>query len=213
VAGKRSSLAHLNFHLNRIEGVQDGAFWLPDENPGDVARPVAFVVAPGLAPASVPALVIGALRRQLEPAFVPRRVVVVPTLPREATGKLTAAALRAYALATLGAAAAARAVDGDGVGEVHIAADHPALAGHFPGRPMLPGAVLLSLVMQALEREPALRARLGAAPCIGSAKFLRPVGPGTRLRIVLQPQDSGVAFEVQAGGQAVARGRLGTTPG
>jgi acyl-coenzyme A synthetase/AMP-(fatty) acid ligase len=47
VAGKRSSLAHLNFHLNRIEGVDDGAFWLPDEVADGVVRPVAFVVAPG----------------------------------------------------------------------------------------------------------------------------------------------------------------------
>ena len=31
VAGKRSSLAHLNYHLNSIDGVRDGAFWLPDE--------------------------------------------------------------------------------------------------------------------------------------------------------------------------------------
>jgi acyl-coenzyme A synthetase/AMP-(fatty) acid ligase len=48
VAGKRSSLAHLNFHLNRIEGVIDGAFWLPDDTPDGVVRPVAFVVAPKL---------------------------------------------------------------------------------------------------------------------------------------------------------------------
>jgi acyl-coenzyme A synthetase/AMP-(fatty) acid ligase len=48
VAGKRSSLAHLNFHLNRIDGVVDGAFWLPDDVADGVVRPVAFVVAPGL---------------------------------------------------------------------------------------------------------------------------------------------------------------------
>ena len=37
VAGKRSSLAHLNFHLNRIEGVADGVFWLPDDVPDNQA--------------------------------------------------------------------------------------------------------------------------------------------------------------------------------
>ena len=40
-----------------------------------------------------------ALRAGLEPAFVPRRVVHVEARPREATGKLTVAALRAWALA------------------------------------------------------------------------------------------------------------------
>ncbi len=202
VAGKRSSLAHLNYHLNRIEGVQDGAFWLPDESPGEVVRPVAFVVASALTPAAV----IQALRRQLEPAFVPRRVLLVPALPREATGKLTAAALREFALATLATLAAPAApVEREFV----IAADHPAFAGHFPGRPLLPGALLLALVMQALQAAPALRARLGAVPGIASAKFLGPVGPGARLRIALSPKGSGLAFEVRAEGRPVARGLLG----
>ncbi|MFO1224766.1 MAG: AMP-binding protein [Burkholderiaceae bacterium] len=97
VAGKRSSLAHLNFHLNRIAGIVDGAFWLPDDVAEAVVRPIAFVVAPTLEPAQITA----ALRRELEPAFVPRRVVHVDALPREATGKLTAQGLREFALATL----------------------------------------------------------------------------------------------------------------
>jgi glycosyltransferase involved in cell wall biosynthesis len=45
--------------------------------------------------------IISALRLQLEPAFVPRRVLHVETLPRDATGKLSAAALRRFALQTL----------------------------------------------------------------------------------------------------------------
>ena len=93
VAGKRSSLAHLNYHLNSIEGVQDGSFWLPDDIADGVVRPVAFVVAPGVAAAHI----VEKLRERLEAVFVPRRVVHVQALPREATGKLTAAALRAFA--------------------------------------------------------------------------------------------------------------------
>jgi 3-hydroxymyristoyl/3-hydroxydecanoyl-(acyl carrier protein) dehydratase len=205
VAGKRSSLAHLNFHLNRIEGVEDGAFWLPDDEAEGVVRPVAFVVAPTLTPRQV----IGALRAQLEPAFVPRRVVQVAALPREATGKLTAAALRRFALQALAAAAAADPGSGpSGCTEFEIPADHPAFAGHFPGRPVLPGAVLLSLVLEALERQPALRSRLGPHPSIDSAKFLAPVGPGARLVAQLRGHGSGVAFEVHQHGIAVARGQL-----
>jgi acyl-coenzyme A synthetase/AMP-(fatty) acid ligase len=97
VAGKRSSLAHLNFHLNRIDGVDDGVFWLPDDVAEGVVRPVAFVVAPSITARQI----IAALRRELEPAFVPRRVLHVASLPREATGKLTAQRLREFALATL----------------------------------------------------------------------------------------------------------------
>lgn len=97
VAGRRSSLGHLNYHLNSLEGVQDGAFWLPDDVPDGVVRPVAFVVAPGIGAAAI----IAGLRARLEAVFVPRRVVHVDALPREATGKLTTQGLRAFALAQL----------------------------------------------------------------------------------------------------------------
>ncbi len=93
VAGKRSSLGHLNFHLNSIDGVTDGAFWLPDDVPDDVVRPVAFVVAPKLSAAQIRA----ALRSRIDAVFVPRRIVHVPELPRDATGKLSVQALRELA--------------------------------------------------------------------------------------------------------------------
>jgi acyl-coenzyme A synthetase/AMP-(fatty) acid ligase len=98
VAGRRSSLGHLNYHLNSLTGVQDGAFWLPDEVPDGVVRPVAFVVAPDLSAAQI----IAGLRQRLEPVFVPRRVVHVEALPREATGKLGSQVLRRFALEQLG---------------------------------------------------------------------------------------------------------------
>ena len=97
VAGKRSSLAHLNFHLNRIDGVDDGAFWLPDEVHDGVVRLVAFVVAPGLSARQI----VAALRPRVESAFLPRRVIHVDALPRGPTGKITAQALREFALRTL----------------------------------------------------------------------------------------------------------------
>jgi acyl-coenzyme A synthetase/AMP-(fatty) acid ligase len=100
VAGRRSSLGHLDYHLNSIEGVQDGAFWVPDEVPDAVVRPVAFVVAPELPREAI----IAALRTRLEAPFVPRRVVHVAGLPREATGKLTRETLRRFARAQLGLA-------------------------------------------------------------------------------------------------------------
>ena len=193
VAGKRSSLAHLNFHLNRIEGVDDGAFWMPDDEADGVTRPVAFVVAPALSARQI----VLALREHLEPAFVPRRVVHVDALPREATGKLT--------VQTLARFARERLADDT---EIEIPADHPSFAGHFPGQPVLPGVVLLSLLMQAVAARPALRDKLGATPQIDQVKFLAPVGPGARLRVVLHEQDRRLDFELRHGDITVARGQL-----
>ena len=92
VAGKRSSIGHLDFHLNSIPGVVDGAFWMPPESDADAAgivRLVAFVVAPGVKRESI----LAALRERVDAAFLPRRIVPVDALPREPTGKLTRARL------------------------------------------------------------------------------------------------------------------------
>jgi acyl-coenzyme A synthetase/AMP-(fatty) acid ligase len=103
IAGKRSSLAHLNYHLNMIDGVEDGTFWLPSENlmqdtSGQVVRLIAFVVAPQLEPNMLTAAVLHALRQRLDSAFLPRRIIAVSQLPREnSTGKLPITILNAWA--------------------------------------------------------------------------------------------------------------------
>lgn len=65
-----------------------------------------------------------------------------------------------------------------------IPADHPAFPGHFPARPILPGAALLDLVVLALEEALALPP---AALQLVSGKFLAPVGPGSVLRLLATP--------------------------
>lgn len=58
-----------------------------------------------------------------------------------------------------------------------IAIDHPAFAGHFPGRPVVPGVVLLDLCLRSI----ASRHGAGTAWSIENAKFLSPVAPGDAL--------------------------------
>ena len=89
IAGKRTSLANLNFHLNSIVGVRDGVFVMPDEREDAVTRLCAFVVAPGVSRAAL----MAALRERVDPAFLPRPVHFVSELPRNATGKLPRSAL------------------------------------------------------------------------------------------------------------------------
>ncbi len=93
VAGKRASLGDLNHKLMEIPGIEDGVFHVRESPDGHVARLVAFVVAPGLSTGKI----LAALRRSVDPAFLPRPLVKVERLPRAATGKLTLEALRALA--------------------------------------------------------------------------------------------------------------------
>lgn len=91
IAGKRSSLAHLNVQLTSIPGVLDGAFYMPDETSHDhVTRLAACVVAPGLDARAV----LAALRERIDAVFLPRPLVFVDALPRNSTGKLPREALK-----------------------------------------------------------------------------------------------------------------------
>jgi acyl-coenzyme A synthetase/AMP-(fatty) acid ligase len=89
IAGKRTSLAHLNFQLISIEGVRDGAFVMPDDDAAPVPRLMAFVVAPRMTREAV----IDALRRRIDPAFLPRPLLLLDDLPRDRAGKLPRAAV------------------------------------------------------------------------------------------------------------------------
>jgi acyl-coenzyme A synthetase/AMP-(fatty) acid ligase len=87
IAGKRSSLSFLNHHLLAIPGVIDGTFFVRDEEvapAGGIARLGALVVAPGLDAATISAR----LRERIDPVFLPRPLLLVEDMPRNATGKL-----------------------------------------------------------------------------------------------------------------------------
>jgi acyl-coenzyme A synthetase/AMP-(fatty) acid ligase len=106
IAGKRSSLSYLTHQLNSIEGVEDGVFFFPEEpHPSEagVARVAAAVVAPRLDAARL----TEALRRRIDPVFLPRPLLFVERLPRNSTGKLPREALRSLAASASGSGATA----------------------------------------------------------------------------------------------------------
>ncbi|MEO8525660.1 MAG: 3-hydroxyacyl-ACP dehydratase [Caldimonas sp.] len=91
---------------------------------------------------------------------------------------------------------------------IDIARDHPAFAGHFPGRPLLPGVALVAEVLEAAAAEPELKAALGASPQMSVVKFLAPVLPGTVLEIAFQVGARSTSFSVSEGGRIVASGQF-----
>ena len=89
------------------------------------------------------------------------------------------------------------------VGAFTAGADHPALPGHFPGRPIVPGVVLLDEVLAAIEAETGL----GGAVRLERVKFASPVGPGEEVAILLGPvRDGTVGFACVAGERRVLAG-------
>lgn len=88
IAGKRGSLADLNRRLLAVPGVADGVVFKPSD---DSERLAALVVAPQLRAKDV----LQALKKEVDSVFLPRPVCMVPSLPRQETGKLANAAVLA----------------------------------------------------------------------------------------------------------------------
>lgn len=100
LGGRRASLAGLNAILATIPGVADGVFVAPDaagEGSDAARRMQVFVVAPDRSAEDL----MAELRCRIDPAFLPRRVVTLPRLPRNELGKITHEALGALASAGL----------------------------------------------------------------------------------------------------------------
>jgi 3-hydroxyacyl-[acyl-carrier-protein] dehydratase len=70
--------------------------------------------------------------------------------------------------------------------------DHPALAGHFPQRPIVPGVMLLDAALHAVDP-------VGTHWHVSSVKFHRPVRPDESMRLDCIPQLGGtVRVELHA---------------
>lgn len=205
IAGKRNSLGNLNQQLCQIEGVVDGAFFMPDETNADtegVTRLTAFVVAPQLSAQQI----LQALRERIDPVFLPRPLYLVNALPRNTTGKLPRNALQA--LGEICRAERSQSTPKlDPLCQTFvIPAHHPAFPGHFPGNPIVPGVVLLDNALLVVAQACGATAFTGK---IASAKFLSPVIPDERIQIQLVPKTlHQYEFHLTVGERKVATGAV-----
>jgi 3-hydroxyacyl-[acyl-carrier-protein] dehydratase len=85
-----------------------------------------------------------------------------------------------------------------------ISPQHPAIPGHFPGNPIVPGVLLLVRVLDAVTR--AFGSGVGA---VTAAKFHAPLRPGEHFKIELERVDERVIkFRVLRGETLIAGGTL-----
>jgi 3-hydroxymyristoyl/3-hydroxydecanoyl-(acyl carrier protein) dehydratase/acyl-CoA synthetase (AMP-forming)/AMP-acid ligase II len=201
IAGKRASLSGLNAQATVIPGVSDAIFFLPDPA---ASRLAAILVAPGRPPAELRT----ELARRIDPAFLPRPLLIVDTLARDPNGKIPLSALQEILRAAEKPRPAATA-EQKMVFEHQwsVGADHPALAGHFPGSPIVPGVVLLQTVESVLVGH-GLRIR-GCA----QIKFHATVAPASVLSLRAEiGTGSKARFVISAAGKTAVSGVLLCSP-
>lgn len=89
---------------------------------------------------------------------------------------------------------------------VHVDPGHPALPGHFPGQPLVPGVLLLEQLALALR---AWRGQRLAR--VLEAKFVAPLLPGESAQLELTPsatRPTRVNFRIVRDGNLLARGSV-----
>jgi 3-hydroxyacyl-[acyl-carrier-protein] dehydratase len=94
---------------------------------------------------------------------------------------------------------------------LRIGADHPTGAGHFPGDPIIPGALLLAEVLRCIEQA---EGNNFVSCNVKTAKFLHPARPGDTVEIEYQrsPQGS-LEFQCAVAGTRVLSGAVSATVG
>jgi 3-hydroxymyristoyl/3-hydroxydecanoyl-(acyl carrier protein) dehydratase len=91
--------------------------------------------------------------------------------------------------------------------------EHPVFAGHFPGRPIVPGVLLIDWALAAIQD--VVPEAMSIAE-LGTVKFLQPVRPGAELLLLFSIADNAgsapaakkITLRIECEGQLVASATL-----
>ncbi len=214
VGGRRVSLPHMQRWLLSQPGVLDAALTSVPA-PGRGVRLLAAVVAPDRDEASLRA----AMLENFGPSTVPRRLLMVASLPREASGKLPRRPLMAvFGLRPDGSPPSLTLNVSDPVTDpddpsvvtctVGVPDDYVHFDGHFDTYPILAGVVQLhELLLPLITR---VRPQLGPLRELLRVKFLGRIVPGDEITVTLRFADEhpDCDFELTKPGTRCSAGRL-----
>ena len=100
--------------------------------------------------------------------------------------------------------------------EVRVVPDSPWFDGHFPGRPVLPGVAILSMVCEMVRRAALGLGRPVRISGIRRVRFRRPVRPDERLSIEIRRESpekgTGYLFRAEVGGELACTGLVSVEP-
>lgn len=214
VGGLRVSLPGMQQWLLAQPGVEDAAV-VSVPAPGRGLRILAAVVAPSRDEPSLRA----ALLERFTPATVPRRLLLVESLPREPTGKLPRHALMAlFGLRPDGSIPAAALVLEEPrrrheaevevvEARVQVPRDYIYFEGHFDGYPVMAAVVQLHELLLPLVEQ--VRPGLGQPRELLRLKFLGRISPGDALRVTLRfAGERDCDFEIANDRERCSAGRL-----
>ncbi len=85
-----------------------------------------------------------------------------------------------------------------------VSRQHPSLAGHFPGNPVVPGVVLLEKLLAGAKINDPEQYFQG----FKQVKFLKPVLPGEQIQVQIKPTRTGMNFQAHRGEDLVFSGEL-----
>lgn len=90
-----------------------------------------------------------------------------------------------------------------------IKSDHPALPGHFPGHPVVPGVVVIDHLILALGQTHPDRTCIG----VRRMKFLRPLLPDESVEVAFgEAKADSITVKAQVAGEPLVEGRLTLVP-